>query len=195
MVVPAVKSMVVIVASLSLSALLSSCGLSIEGQTNSTREARKSGAIEPMDPVEARNEVRSLYTLTKSLVGTGWTEDSRSWWPCTTSGGEDGVDYSLFASRSAPLAYEPERVAEQVRAMWAEHGHEVEIVFDEKMASDRFILSDPPWLTGSSPDLPLVQFTVGTDYADFSATTRCVIGDAAELGRREVGLFDEDAKE
>jgi hypothetical protein len=77
--------------------------------------------------------------------------------------------------------------------MWAEHGHDVKIVFGDKMSRERFILSDPPWLTGSSPDLPLVQFSVGVDYADFSATSRCVIGDEAELGSREVDLFHEEA--
>jgi hypothetical protein len=83
-------------------------------------------------------------------------------------------------------------IAEQVQALWAEQGHDVTIVFDDKMTPARFILSDPPWLTGSSPDLPLVQFSVGKDYADFSATTRCVIGNEDELGAREVELFDEE---
>src|SRR4051812_29136771 len=142
--------------------------------------ASSTGDRKLMDPIEARNEVRSLYALTKTLVGAGWTEDTRMWGQCTTANGASGVNYNLFAYRLGASQGEPAGVAEQARERWADNGHRVEIVVDDRKSSERYILSDPPWLTGSSPAIPLVQFSVGEKYADFSATSRCVIGDLEE---------------
>ena len=89
-------------------------------ETASPRESTKptTEGAKAMDAREAREEVRSLYEATKKLVGSGWTEHTRSWWDCTRGGGGTGVDYSLFATRAnRPLADEPRVVAEQARIL------------------------------------------------------------------------------
>ncbi|MFF1574748.1 hypothetical protein ACFVWR_18565 [Leifsonia sp. NPDC058292] len=135
---------------------------------------------------EAKAEIREMYELTKNSVGGTWTTYSRNWWTCSSSEAEPRAAYSMMYRRAGqPLPSDPADVAEQLREIWSAHGHRVEVVFDKSTRRDHYILSDPPWLSGSSPDLPLIQFTVGEDYASFKATSRCVPGDYGELGTQE----------
>jgi hypothetical protein len=71
-------------------------------------------------------------------------------------------------------------------------GHSVEIVYNDVMEPPRFVLSDPAWLTGSAPNGSLYRFTVGMDYASFTATSQCVLGDQSELSKLEPPRIDKD---
>jgi hypothetical protein len=72
-------------------------------------------------------------------------------------------------------------VAKVVEAIWADHGHPVKAEYTTAFVQPRYMLSDPAWLAGSGPEGLLVQFTVGDNYADFSATSRCAAGDVGDL--------------
>ena len=135
-----------------------------------------------MTPEQAKQEVRTLYEATRDLMPGNWFEDTRTWGTCTTANGESGAYYDFLAQRrDQPLPSDPESMAEQAQSVWADHGYPVKIQRDETLVPPRWILSDPGWLAGTGPDGLLLQFTVGNDYADFIATSRCVAGDTLEL--------------
>jgi hypothetical protein len=126
------KATALIVTCLFLGTAMSGCASGREGATPTNR------GLETMNATEARNEVRSLYALTKSLVGPCWTEVTRTWAQCATASGEAGVNYTLLAHRARiALADKPEVIAEQARTMWAEHGHVVKIVFGYQQVCHR----------------------------------------------------------
>jgi hypothetical protein len=141
---------------------------------------------EQMTPEQAKQEVRTLYEATRDLMPGDWFEDTRTWGTCTTASGEPGAYYDFLSQRrDQPLPLDPKSMAERVQNVWADHGHPVDIQRDKTLKPPRWILSDPGWLAGTGPDGLLLQFTVGTDYADFIATSRCVAGDSLELSLSE----------
>ncbi|WP_431279518.1 hypothetical protein [Leifsonia poae] len=130
-----------------------------------------------MTPTEAKQEVDALYGATRDSVGGEWNEAGRSWEFCPLPDGSDGNAYRFFAQRREQPLTDPESVAEAVRLVWAQHGHDVKVEFDGTLTPKRYILSDPAWLAGTGKDGLLFQFTVGENYADFSGDSRCVQGD------------------
>ncbi|MFF1878600.1 hypothetical protein [Leifsonia sp. NPDC058230] len=137
--------------------------------------------------LEAKAEVASLYRGMQELLGGDWIDDTHNWGPCYMLDGSEGVSYSMFSiRRSQPLPAPPKRIAEQAQAIWARFGHRVEIEYNDVMRPPRHVLSEPRLLAGSKPDGLLIQFTVGEDYADFTANSRCVLGDQEKLNLLEV---------
>jgi hypothetical protein len=167
-----------------LSTLLAGCGG--VGRLESTLEPTPNGSTALKAALEAKREVLSLYHAMQYLLGGEWNDDTHGWGPCDMSDGKEGVSYALFSQRIyQPLPAEPRNIAEQAQAVWARFGHSVEIEHNDVMTPPRHILSDPPWLAGSKPDGLLFQFTVGEDYADFTADGRCVLGDQEQLNLLE----------
>ncbi|MFF1877224.1 hypothetical protein [Leifsonia sp. NPDC058230] len=133
-------------------------------------------------PEDVKQEVELLYELTRDAVPGDWDYADHTWTYCATSDGRDGAHFNIFSQRrEQPLPNSPESVANMVESIWADQGHPVKAEYSADFPQPRWILSDPAWLAGSGPEGLLVQFTVGDDYADFSATSRCVAGDLAEL--------------
>ncbi|MFF1574747.1 hypothetical protein ACFVWR_18560 [Leifsonia sp. NPDC058292] len=167
------------------------CAL-LAGCTASPKDTSKKEG-EMLSSAEAKGEVRELYEATKLLVGGDWIEDTRSWERCTTEVGDVGVRYHFYTVRaSQPLQDRPENVAEQVRSVWREHGHAIdEITHNTDMKPPRSIVSDPPWLGGSAPNGSLFQVMVGTDFANYLATSRCVLGDLDALRATETSHLDD----
>jgi hypothetical protein len=131
--------------------------------------------------LKAKSEVLSLYQAMKGLIAGEWNVNTRDWGPCDTADGKAGVSYAFVSKRAEqPLPADPRKVAEQAQAIWARFGHSTEIKYDAEM-TPLYILSDPPWLAGSKPNGWLVQFTVAENFAGFSATSRCVLGDQEQL--------------
>lgn len=164
-------------------AALSGCahvpGSAAPDQSNANKSA-------VMTPEQAKEEARSLYEATRDLMPGDWIEYTREWSPCTTSAGVEGASYDLFSQRRAQvLPADPRTVVEQAQRVWARFGHPVEIDQDKTLVPPRWILSDPARMAGSGPDGLLMQFSVGDDYADFMATSRCAAGDPLELSLAE----------
>jgi hypothetical protein len=167
-----------------LSILIAGCGAKEQLKSASEPTPKETNAM--TNALEARNEVLSLSQAMQGLLGGDWDDDTHTWAWCRTSDGTEGVAYKLFSLRAdQPLPADPKSVAEQAQAIWARFGHPVEIEYDNAQTRPRHILSDPPWLAGSKPNGQLVQFTVGENYADFSATSRCVLGDEEQLNLLE----------
>ncbi|MFF1573610.1 hypothetical protein ACFVWR_12730 [Leifsonia sp. NPDC058292] len=149
-----------------------------------------------MTPEEAKAEIQDIFESTRELLGGSWTTYSRNWLECSDPEAEPMAQYSMMYRRvEQPSPGDPADVAEQLRKLWKAHGHDVEVLFDSAVAPSRYILSDPPWMSGSSRDLPLIQFTISDNFATFSGTSRCVPGDEGELGmwepKRGEGQYDE----
>ena len=137
-------------------------------------------------PEQAKQEVRGLYEATRDLVPGDWFEDTHGWMQCFSAGGEEGAYYDFFSQRrEQPLPVDPKTIVEQAQTVWGRLDHPVPIDRDETLTPPRYILSEPAWMAGSGPDGLLLQFTVGDNYADFIATSRCVIGDSVELDLNE----------
>lgn len=134
-----------------------------------------------MTPGEAKAQVMGLYRASAAVVGTdGWQSDGE-WTDCTGHGKAPRASWDLFSQRRSALAQSPKAVITQVRRVWSDKGHRVKVVSDDNIHPARLVLSDPPYLSGSSPDGSLYQFTVGEDYSDFRATSACVPGDSYKL--------------
>jgi hypothetical protein len=147
-----------------------------------TETPRREGTSPVKTPVEVKQEIEALYELTSDAVSGDWDYAMHTWTYCPTSDGRDGGEFNIFSKRRGqPLPSDPESVAKVVEAIWADHGHPVKAEYSTDFVEPRYILSDPAWLAGSSPDGLLVQFTVGDNYADFGATSRCVAGDVGDL--------------
>ena len=143
--------------------------------------ATSKATVHEMTPAESKAEVMDLYDATTKLVGGNWSLEG-DWSDCTPEGGKAHAYFDLGAQRRAqPLQAEPDVVVKQVQELWASKGHRVKVVSEPTLTPPRLILSDPAWLSGSYPDGRLFQFSVGKDYADFSATGRCVPGDSYYL--------------
>jgi hypothetical protein len=167
-----------------------SCVLTLVGCDTSVQRkfgdqgARETSAV--TSPERAKLEIRTLYEATRDLIPGDWSEGTGSWGPCRTESVQDGVEYNIFSQRrNRPLPSEAKSIAEEAQDLWARHGHSVEIEHDQTLTPPRYILSDPPYLTGSSPSGLWFRFTVGEDYADFTATSRCVSGDQDALNGNE----------
>jgi hypothetical protein len=136
--------------------------------------------------LEAKSGVLLLYHAMQDLLGGEWNDDTHDWGPCDMPDGKEGVSYALFSQRAyQPLPTGSRKLAEQAQEIWARLGHPVEMQHDDVMMPLRHILSDPRWLAGSKPDGSLFQFTIGEDYADFTARSRCVLGDQEQLNLLE----------
>jgi hypothetical protein len=156
------------------------CGAMGTPKRTDTPRAEETSPV--MTPEEAKQEIEELYELTRDAVSGDWDYSMHTWTSCETSEGRDGGEFNIFSKRRGqPLRSDPESVAKMVEAIWADHGHPVKAEYSTDFTEPRFILSDPAWLAGSGPEGLLVQFTVGDDYADFGATSRCVAGDVGEM--------------
>jgi hypothetical protein len=164
--------------------LLTGCGYT--GQLKPVFEPIPKETTVITNAFEAKTEALSLYHAMQDLLGGEWNDDTHDWGPCDMSDGKEGVSYALFSQRiNQALPADPRKVAEQAQAIWARLGHQVEIEHNDVMTPPRQILSDPPWLAGSKPNGLLFQLTVGENYADFTARSRCVLGDQEQLNLLE----------
>ncbi|MFF1878599.1 hypothetical protein [Leifsonia sp. NPDC058230] len=171
-------------AAAALSTLLAACGTS--DISRSVFEPTAEDTTVVTNALEAKNEVLSLYRAMQELLGGDWIDRMRDWGPCSLSDGREGVSYAFYSRRiGQSLPADPGTVAEEAQAIWARFGYSVEIEHDDVVAPPRLILSDPPLLAGTKRNGLLVQFSVGQNYADFSARSRCVLGDAEKLNRLE----------
>jgi hypothetical protein len=167
-----------------LSILLAGCGT--KGQPKSAFEPIPKETTVMTNAIGAKSEVVSLYQAMQELLGGDWNDNTRDWGPCDMPDGKEGVSYALVSKRAEqPLPAAPRKVAEQAQAIWAHFGHPIEIEYDDVMTPPLYILSDPSWLSGTKPNGLLVQFTVAENFAGFTATSRCVLGDEEELNLPE----------
>ncbi|WP_223691246.1 hypothetical protein [Leifsonia poae] len=137
-----------------------------------------------MTPEEVKQEVRALYLASRDLIGGDWIEDTDTWDWCRLPNGTGGAHYTLGSFRTGqPLPIPPDELAEKARDLWAKHGHTVTVEHDFTLTPHRYILSDPPWLTGTGPDRRLVRLSIGENLANFIADSRCIPGDSYEIGQ------------
>ncbi|WP_235557014.1 hypothetical protein [Microbacterium sp. Leaf203] len=67
---------------------------------------------------------------------------------------------------------------------WQERGHRVTVERDTNLTPPRWILSDPPYLTGTHPHGSFFTLNVGEGLVYFDATSACVPGDILQLNAR-----------
>lgn len=131
-----------------------------------------------MEHDKAKAEVEALYERTLAIVGEdGWKVDTREWRGCGRSSLRDTDSWNRFSQRKAPLSDSPESIAQRVADAWTEMGYPVTVLSDDSLIRDRWIVSYPPFLTGTTADGFGITFSVGADYADFDAGSRCVPSD------------------
>lgn len=167
---------------MALGIIVSLAGCGATGAPRGTQTPRTEETIPVRTPVEVKQEIEALYELTRDAVPGEWELAGYTWTYCGTSDGRDGGHFNIYSKRvGQPLPSDPESVAKVVEAIWADHGHPVKAEYSTAFVEPRYILSDPAWLAGSGPEGLLVQFSVGDNYANFSATSRCVAGDLGEI--------------
>ena len=91
------------------------------------------------------------------------------------------MKWSMAASRTAPLSGAPADLIVQAQRAWQERGHDVTVERDTNLTPPRWILSDPPYLTGTHSDGSYYTLNIGDGLAYFDATSGCVPGDILQL--------------
>ena len=85
------------------------------------------------------------------------------------------------ASRSAPLPGEPADLITKAQLVWQKYGHDVTVERDTNLTPPRWVLSDPPYLTGAHSDGSYYLLDVSESAVYFRAYSACVPGDIFEL--------------
>jgi hypothetical protein len=139
-----------------------------------------------LTPASSRAEISALYTTTQTLIGGKWAVEAQEWQSCTTESGDTrGVSFTFAASPVDQVISDPPGLAKQAQSLWAQHGYQATISEDTTLTPPNYYLSDPPFLSGTGPDGFLIQLTLSTHYADFTAHGRCVAGDVNKLNLSE----------
>ncbi|WP_353664397.1 hypothetical protein [Microbacterium sp. che218] len=137
-----------------------------------------------MTPAEILTRAKEVFADARVGVGEdGWTEDQK-WLSCGLINEIPHVQLTFTSERRIPLSLEPAEVASRVSDRWAQIGVDAQLSIDEQLNPVRYILSDPPYLSGVNPDGSLTQLWLGADFANFSYTSPCVVGDIFELQPR-----------
>ncbi|MDQ1178126.1 hypothetical protein QE416_002862 [Microbacterium sp. SORGH_AS 421] len=134
-----------------------------------------------MTPEAVEAQITDLYEASAAAIAPdGWKVDA-SWLSCSDNSTGDGVNLLFAASRSAPLPGDPAELISQAQIVWQKHGHDVTIERDTNLTPPRWILSDPPYLTGTHPDGSYYLLDVSESAVYFRAYSACVPGDIFEL--------------
>lgn len=134
-----------------------------------------------MTPEEVRAQIIDLYEASASAIAAdGWKTDG-SWLDCSRGTSNYKVRWSFAASRTAPLPAAPADLIVQAQKAWQERGHDVTVEQDTRLTPHRYILSDPPYLTGTHPDGSYYTLDIGDGVAYFRATSACVPGNIGQL--------------
>ncbi|MDQ1129713.1 hypothetical protein [Microbacterium sp. SORGH_AS_0888] len=75
----------------------------------------------------------------------------------------------------------PADLIAQAQKAWQERGHDVKVERDTNLTPPRWILSDPPYLTGTHSDGSYSTLDVNESAIYFRATSGCVPGDILQL--------------
>ncbi len=134
-----------------------------------------------MTPEDVKAQIMDLYHASATaLASDGW-EVEGSWLDCSPSSADLRVRWNLAASRSAPLPGSPSDLASRAQKAWQERGHDVRVERDTNLTPPRWILSDPPYLTGTRADGSYYTLDVSESAVYFRADSACVPGDILRL--------------
>ncbi|WP_307217521.1 hypothetical protein [Microbacterium sp. SORGH_AS_0888] len=75
----------------------------------------------------------------------------------------------------------PADLIAQAQKAWQERGHDVKVERDTNLTPPRWILSDPPYLTGTHSDGSYYLLDVNESAIYFRAYSACVPGDIFQL--------------
>lgn len=135
-----------------------------------------------MTPEDVKARIVDLYEASAAAIAPdGWQVDDASWLVCSVGSSDSGVKLSFAASRTAPLPGAPADLAARAQKVWQERGHDVTVEQDTNLTPPRWVLSDPPYLTGTHSDGSYYLLDVNDRAVYFQATSACVPGDIFEL--------------
>jgi len=134
-----------------------------------------------MTPEQVKAQIMDLYQASAAAIAPDGWDVHGSWSDCSPSSSDLRVRWSLAASRTAPLPGAPADLIVQAQKAWQERGHDVKIGRDTNLTPPRWILSDPPYLTGTHSDGSYYTLNIGDGLAYFDATSGCVPGDILQL--------------
>ncbi len=134
-----------------------------------------------MTPEEIRAQIEDLYQASVAATAADGWEVSDSWTDCSDGPSRPRVNLLFAASRTAPLPGAPADLITHARTAWKERGHDVTVERDTNLTPPRWILSDPPYLTGSYPDGSYYTLDISESAIYFRAYSACVPGDIFQL--------------
>lgn len=134
-----------------------------------------------MKTAEILARAKAIFADARVGVGEdGWNEEQK-WLSCGLINEIPHVQLTFTSERRIALSLEPAEVASRVSDRWEQIGVDAQLSIDEQLNPVRYILSDPPYLSGVNPDGSLTQLWLGAEFANFSYTSPCVVGDIFEL--------------
>jgi len=134
-----------------------------------------------MTPEQVKAQIMDLYQASAAATAPdGWDVDG-SWLACSDDSSGGRVKWSMAASRTAPLSGAPADLIVQAQRAWQERGHDVTVERDTNLTPPRWILSDPPYLTGTHSDGSYYTLDVSESAIYFRAKSGCVPGDIFQL--------------
>lgn len=134
-----------------------------------------------MTPDQVMEKGDRLYAAALEAFGEDGWEMHRQWFACDASGDVNGVSLHLDSRFAQTLPADPQKLAEQVQIAWRNSGVNAEITVNQDLDPVRYILSDPPFLSGVNDDGSITDLWVGRGVANFGYVSPCVPGDIFEL--------------
>jgi len=134
-----------------------------------------------MTPEQVKAQIMDLYQASAAATAPDGWDVNGSWSACPDDASGPRVRWNLLASRTAPLPAAPADLIVQAQKAWQERGHDVTVERDTNLTPPRWILSDPPYLTGTHSDGSYYALDIGDGVAYFEAYSGCVPGDIFQL--------------
>lgn len=136
---------------------------------------------DPLTPDAVSGNGERLYSAVQEVVGSeGWSSN-KQWFSCGLNDGVAEVQLRLNSQLDAVLDDSPEDLATHVQEKWSTLGVKATLTVNTDLEPTRFIVSDPPFLTGTHEDGAITDLWIGEGIADFGYVSPCVPGDIFEL--------------
>lgn len=134
-----------------------------------------------MTPQQLSEKGDQLYAAVQTVFGADGWNLNRQWFACDASADVDGVSLHLDSRLAQTLPAEPHQLVDRVQGAWRELGVDAEIFVNRDLDPVRYILSNPPFMSGVNDDGSITDLWVGTGIANFGYVSPCVPGDIFEL--------------
>lgn len=145
-------------------------------QPKTAKEIQQMEDRDRADRAAVQQEIQDLYDEATALVADNWpTVPDKSWGTgCGNyADGTESESWNIFNQYFGPTKRSPEETAERIAALWTEHGFPTKVIEDNNIYPPRKVVSYPPYLTGVREDGLGIVFTIGENYSDFRAYSRC----------------------
>lgn len=153
--------------------LVLACGLALAGCTGGQAFTPTGQTVKGMTPVKSAQQVIDLFHATEAVAGTNrWWVSGNVFMGCGQQNTDNAPEYDMVR-RVAITDAQAKQVVPQVQKIRVAHGIRTTLTRDNNIHPPSWVISDPPYLSGSNPDGSAYQFYGGKNMLRFSVQGRC----------------------